>query len=311
MKYLLLLAMGLSLLGGLSACATPASVSSAANAAAPGDQELKRGIHWYQKGCMRKAMDHLQAAHEHYSLADRQAGVARSLISMANVYRQTGDGDSALLFYDTAIATARRSDEQAVEAQALVNKAAMLIETGELSTAEVLLDEARLLLRESGPAFAMLLNSRAVLAMTAGHYAEADDLLNQAEAATDGNEYRTVATLRYTRGRLKMKTGSDAAAMDLFESALTLDRRVGFSRGIADDLAAMADVYEQMGEDEAALDCLERSLKIHALLENRSAVVKHLDRMERLAEKTGGDVRVTVHFVNQWLSGDAVDAICR
>jgi hypothetical protein len=33
--------------------------------------------------------------------------------------------------------------------------------------------------------------------------------------------------------------------------------------------------------------------------------------METLAERTGTDIRVTVHFVNQWLAGEAVDAICR
>jgi hypothetical protein len=26
--------------------------------------------------------------------------------------------------------------------------------------------------------------------------------------------------------------------------------------------------------------------------------------------KTGTDVRVTVHFINRWLVGEAVDAIC-
>jgi tetratricopeptide (TPR) repeat protein len=257
---------------------------------------------------MRKAMDHLHAAHEHYSLADEQAGAARSLNSLGNVYRQAGDPASAMMFYDTAIAIARRCGEKTVEAQALANKAALLIEKEDLSQAEVVLDEARLLARESGTVAALLLNHRAVLAMATERYAAAADLLDQAEAAADS---QTDAAIRFSRGRLKMKTGHHAEALALFEQALELDRRTGFSRGIADDLSAMADIYEQTGEDEAALDCLERSLKIHALLENQPAVVAHLDRVERLAKKTGGDIRVTIHFVNQWLSGEAVDAICR
>ncbi|MDX2451208.1 tetratricopeptide repeat protein [Desulfosarcina sp.] len=112
------------------------------------------------------------------------------------------------------------------------------------------------------------------------------------------------ATIRFTRGRLMMKNGNYAEAMSLFQHALELDRQAGFTRGMADDLSAIAVIHEQLGEDEAALDCLDRSIKIYALLEN-------LGRLESLAQKTGTDVRVTVHFINQWLAGEAVDAICR
>jgi hypothetical protein len=108
-----------------------------------------------------------------------------------------------------------------------------------------------------------------------------------------------------------MKSGNYAEAMSQFHRALDLDRQAGFTRGMADDLTAMAAIHEQVGEDEAAMDCLDRSIKIHALLENRSVVREHLGRLEALAQKTGTDVRVTVHFVNQWLAGKAVDAICR
>ena len=80
---------------------------------------------------------------------------------------------------------------------------------------------------------------------------------------------------------------------------------------MADDLSAMAVIHEQLGEDEAALDCLDRSIKIQALLENRAKVLENLGRLESLAQKTGTDVRVTVHFINQWLAGEAIDAICR
>lgn len=311
MKPALLLTITLVMLGGLCACATSSSTSSAADGADPGDRELKRGIYWYQKGCMRKAMDHLHAAHEHYCLADLQVGAARSLTSLANVYRQAGDTESALLFYDTAATVARRCGEQTVEAQALANKAALLIQDDKLSEAEVILDEAKLLSRESGPVFAMVLNHRAMIMMASQRYAEAAELLDKAETAAGGEATQAGAFIRFSRGRLKVKTGSYPEAMALFRRALELDRQAGFSRGMADDLAAMADVYEQMGEDEAALDCLERSLKIHALLDNQQAVFKLLDRLERLAEETGGDIRVTVHFINQWLSGEAVDAICR
>ena len=296
---------------GLVGCATSPPSTSSADNTDQGDRELNRGIYWYHKGCTRKALDHLHAAHENYCLTDQQAGAARSLISLANLYRQAGNTDNAMLFYDAAISAARRCDDQTVTAQALSNKAAFLINSGEPSAAEVLLDEAQLLSRETGPVFATVLNHQAVLLMHDQRYDEASTLLNQAESAAAGNSYYAGAAIRFTRGRLMMRTGDYPQALNLFQQAQELDRQAGYARGMADDLEAMADIHEQLGQDEAALDCLERSIKIHALTENREKVLENLERLESLAERTGTDVRVTVHFINQWLAGEAVDAICR
>jgi len=298
-------------LWGICACATSPPVTSSVDGFDEGDRELKRGTYWYHKGCTRKAMEHFHAAHEYYSLTDQQAGVARSLNSIANGYRQAGKAEDAQLFYDAAIAAARRCDDQRVMAQALSNKAAMFIESDDLAGAEVLLDEAQLLARETGPVYAMVLNYRAVLLMKANRTDEALSLLDQADSAAVGEGFNADATIRFTRGRLMMKTGNFPEAMIHFQQALELDRNAGFTRGMADDLSAMAVIHEQSGEDEAALDCLDRSIKIHALLENRAKVLENLERLESLAQKTGTDVRVTVHFINQWLAGEAVDAICR
>ncbi|GEM_PF-247754 len=310
MKIALILILVLAI-NGLHGCATSPKGASSADASNRGDRELKRGVYWYQKGCSRKALDHFHAAHEYYCLSDRQTRVARSLNSLANVYRYAGDLDGAHLFYDAAIAAARRSDDQTEVAQALSNKASLFIHSGELATAEVLLDEAQLSARETGSVFAMVLNHRALLAMKAGYYDEAGNLLDQADSIASGEGINATAAIHFTRGRLMMKTGDYPQAMDHFQQALEMDRQAGFSRGMADDLAAMADLHELSGEDEAALDCLDRSIKIQALLENRPKVIESLDRLESLAGKTGNDVRVTIHFVKRWLAGETVDAICR
>ena len=147
MKKSLLLILALAL-WGMCACATSPPATSPADGLDAGDRELKRGTYWYQKGCTRKAMEHFHAAHEHYSLTDQQVGVARSLNSIANGYWHAGKVQDARLFYDAAIAAARRCDDQRVMAQALSNKAVILIEADDLAGAEVLLDEAQLLARE-------------------------------------------------------------------------------------------------------------------------------------------------------------------
>jgi tetratricopeptide (TPR) repeat protein len=297
-------------LWGICACVTSPPATSSADGFDDGDRELKRGIHWYQKGCTRKALEHFHAAHEHYSFLDQQVGVARSLNSIANCYRHSGKKDDARLFYDASIAAARRCDDQRVMVQAMSNKAAMLIESDDLAGAEVLLDEAKRLSRETGPVYAMVLNHQAVLLMRANQADAAASLLDQAGSVAAGDGFNSQAALHFTRGQLMMNSGNYSQAMRHFQQALELDRMAGFTRGMADDLFSMAIVHEQLGEDEAALDCLDRSIKIQALLENREKVLKSLGRLESLAQKTGTDVRVTVHFINQWLAGEAVDGIC-
>lgn len=299
------------MVGGLVGCTAPASTLSPGDSPDRGDRELRRGIYWYHQGCARKATDHFRAAYEYYCLGDRPSGVARSLIGLANLHRQAGAPQQAMPYYDAAIITARRCDDQSVTAQALTGKAALLIDAGAWSAAELLLDDAQRLSRPTDATLAMVLNHRAVLRMKDRRYDDAARLLDQAEKASLHATVRARATIRFTRGRLMTQTGDDSRAMALFEEALDLDRQSGFTRGMADDLAAMADIHEQQGRDAAALDCLERSIRIDALIDNRSRVMAHLDRLASLAERTGADIRVTLGFVDQWLAGGAVDAVCR
>jgi tetratricopeptide (TPR) repeat protein len=295
----------------IGACATAPRSTSPDSDADRGDRDLRRGIYWYHKGCSRKALDHFLAAHEYYCLTDQPVGVARSLLSLANLYRHLHGQESSLPFYDAAISAARRCGDQTVTAQALSNKAALLIDSDQLSAAEVLLDEAQLLSREAGPAFAMVLNHRAVLLMKEQQYDKAAILLSQADSAVGRGSHRVEATLHYTHGRLMMISGDYPQALTRFQQALELDRLAGFAQGMAADLAAIADIQERLGQDEAALDYLARSIRMYALIDKRKTVLENLERLETLAKRTGTDIGVTLHFINQWMAGETVDTTCR
>ncbi|WP_319522982.1 tetratricopeptide repeat protein [uncultured Desulfosarcina sp.] len=296
---------------GICACAATPKATSTVDRSEQGDQELKRGMYWYHRGCSRKALDHFQVAYEYFSLHDQPQGVARSLIGLAHLHRLADNRENAILFYDAALTAARRCGDQTVTARALSGKAALLIDADDLSGAEALLDEAQLISTKNGSVSATLLNHRAVLEMKEGHYDEALALLDQADSNAVEADSPAAATIRFTRARVLMRTGHDQQAMALFQQALELDRGAGFSQGVAADLLAIADIYERSGQNENALDCLERSLKIYALMGNRKIVLDHLERLESLAEQVGSDTRVTVHYINQWLAGEAVDVVCR
>ncbi|WP_170302412.1 tetratricopeptide repeat protein [Desulfosarcina widdelii] len=296
---------------GIWACAATTKTTTSVDRSGQGDRELKLGMYWYHRGCSRKALEHFQTAYEHFSLHDQSQGVARSLIGLAHLHRLADNRENALLFYDAAIAAARRCDDQTVTARALSGKAALLIDSDDLSGAETLLDEAQLISTLSGSVSTMLFNHRAVLAMKEMRYDDALTLLDQADSSAAEAESPAAATIRFTRARVLMRSGDDEKAMALFQQALDLDRGAGFSRGMAADLLAMADIYERSGQNESALDCLERSLKIYALMGNRKIVLDNLDRLESLAGQAGSDTRITVHYINQWLAGEAVDVVCR
>lgn len=296
---------------GIWACAASPNTTSTVDRSDQGERELKRGTHWYHRGCSRKALDHFQAAYEYFSLRDQPQGVARSLIGLAHLHRLADNRENALLLYDAALAAARRCDDPTATARALSGKAAFLIDSDDLSAAETLLDEAQLISLKGSSISAMLLNHRAVLAMKGKRYDEALTLLDQAAPSTVETDSPAAATIRFTRACVLKRTGDEEKAMELFQQALELDRGAGFSRGIAADLLAMADISEQSGQNENALDYLERSLKIYALMGNRNIVLDHLDRLESLAGQAGSDTRITVHYINQWLAGEAVDVVCR
>jgi tetratricopeptide (TPR) repeat protein len=301
----------LLIMAGLCGCATPPPATPSADASAQGDRELRQGIHWYRKGCLRKAMNHVVAAHEQYCLADNQTGVARSLNSLANIYQQAGDVNGALRYYDAAVAAGKRSDDQSVAARALANKAAVLIEEGHLSAAGILLDKAQRLSPKTGPVFAIVLNHRAVMLIERKQYNDARKLLDRAASLADGDQSTTAATIHFTRGRLMTRTGKAVQAIGEFQQALAADRQAGFTRGMADDLFALAGIHEHLGENEAALNCLDRSLQLYALLEDHVKVAGSLDRLKALARKTGADLSVSIHFIEQWMTGGGIDAICR
>jgi len=296
---------------GIWACAASPNATSTVNRCDQGERELKRGTYWHHRGCSRKALNHFQAAYEYFSLRDQLQGVARSLIGLAHLHRLADNRENALLFYDAALAAARRCGDPSATARAMSSKAALLIDSDDLSAAETLLDAARLISLKNGSISAMLLNHRAVLAMKGKRYDEALTLLDQAASSAAETDSPTAATIRFTRASVLKRIGDDQQAMELFEQALELDRGAGFSRGMAADLLAMADISEQSGQTETALDYLERSLKIYALMGNRTIVLDHLDRLESLAGQAGSDTRISVHYINQWLAGEAVDVVCR
>ena len=65
------------------------------------------------------------------------------------------------------------------------------------------------------------------------------------------------------------------------------------------------------GSSERALEFFERSIKIYALIGNGAKVKTILEKLETISKTSGQDLRVTLHFVNQWIEGKALEDLCK
>lgn len=277
----------------------------------PAVKELHKGIAWYQKGCYHKALPHMLRAHELFTALDDLPGIAMSLNNIGNVYGKLGDPESAILFFESSHAIYRDIDDIDGAVQALSNETAVLIREGKLEDAEAALEMTQKLLDRSGKKNPLLMNNRGVLLTRKKNYVEAEKMLMAALAASDPENYAQSASIHFSLGNLMAATKRHAEGLDHFQKALDSDRRVGFHQGIADDLAALGGLYQQVGEHTAAASHYQRSIKIYALLGNEEKVAAIMKRLEGSARAANVDIAVTRHFVSQWSRGEILESPCK
>jgi len=275
-----------------------------------GMQAMQQGVAAYQRGCYRQSLEHFLRAHEYFAVSDQLDGVAMSLNNIGNVYRHMGEAQSARLFFDEAIRTYRILNDNTGVLQALTNKAALLIHADQLEEAQATLQQAETL-AGSSEGSAGLLNTRGVLLFKQNRFDQAEEVLTRGLANTSSEDLRNRANLNYSLGRLMMATQRPEAAHAYLETALNDDRQQGFHKGIADDLSALGHAYKAQAAYATAADFFQRSIKIYALIGNRTQVDTTMQQLEEVATRAGLDIQVTRHFVTQWLAGEIRSNLCR
>ena len=275
-----------------------------------GTKEMAGGITRYNKGCYKDSLEYFLRAHELFVASDQLSGVAMSLNNMGNVYRITGDIDSALLFFDESLAIYSHIGDPLGEVQVLCNKAAALIDGGRLEKAENVLNTAEEMAEKNRISFGPLLINRGILLIKKAQYRPAEALMQKVLADTDPENLSEFATVNFALGNLMFETQRYGKAMDFFKTALEADRLSGFNKSIADDLDAMGSACLKLGKDELAVNYFKRSVEIYALMGNHKNVQNIMERLEKVSEKTGMDLSITKHFVNRWLEGKDLGSLC-
>lgn len=289
--------------GGNSAKKMPEHITA-------GTKEMARGIAWYNKGCYKDSLEYFCRAHELFVASDQLSGVAMSLNNIGNVYRITGDFDSALLFFDEAFAIYSDMGDPLGGVQALSNKVAALIDGDRLEQAEKVLNIAEEMAKKNRVLFGPLLTNKGIILIKKMEYSRAEELMQTALANTDPENLLEFATVNFALGNLMFETQRYEKAIDFFKTALTADRLSGFNKSIADDLAAIGSACLKLGKDELAVNFFKRSVEIYALIGNQKKVQNIMEKLEMVSEKTGRDLTITKHFVNRWLEGKALESPC-
>ena len=276
-----------------------------------GMKEIRKGATCYKRGCYNRSLEYFFRAHELFAASDQLDGVAMSMNNIGNIYRIMEDIDSSLLFFEESITIYQDIKDYSGLVQALSNKAAVLIDSDRLEEAAGVLRLAEDIAQKNSIPANHILNKWGILFIRQKEYSRAEEILNSALANTDPANHSEYATVNFALGTLMRETGRYEKAVCFFKAALDTDRLSGFHKGIADDLGAIGDINFSQGKYEPAVNYFKRSVKIYALIQNRSKVTEIMKKLNIAAEKSGQDIIVTKHFINKWLKGKAFEGPCK
>ncbi len=257
----------------------------------------------YKTGCYKDALEYMYKAHELYSLADYQGGVANSLNNIGNIYRAEGNTDSAVMFFDEAIRIYNNINDMKGVVQALSNKAAVYIDLQEYDTAGSILDKAEAVAGPINFLYIPYLNNRGIIYTRLKKYSLAQKVLGKAGEMINIRDNFEYSAVNFALGSLMFETGEYKKAESYYQNALTADRKAGYSKGVADDLYALGNLFLKTKYHKISADYLQRSLKIFSLLKDKKNVEKTLTLLKNQIEKKDSirlDIDITTFFTDLW-----------
>jgi tetratricopeptide (TPR) repeat protein len=297
----------------LSSCALGKPAKEIPEHLGAGGKQMKRGFEWYQKGCYKRSLEYFFRAYELYSASDVLDGVAMSLNNIGTIYRITGDYDEAVLFFDESFSIYSELNDQQGIVKALSNKAATLIRAGKLDDAEHILEEAMRISQAQGNdrLLVPVLQNKGVLLTKRGSYEAAEKVLADCLKKMRSLDPMGSASLHFAFGNLMLETDRPADAIPFFEKALSIDRELGFHRGIADDLYSMGHAYLKLSQDAKAVGSWKRSAKIFALIDQAPELHETMKQLKDTAQKSGIDISVTEAFIERWQREGLYESPCK
>ncbi len=276
-----------------------------------GQEQIAKGMPYYQKGCYKRSLEYFLKAHEIFTSYNQREGVAMSLNNMGAAYRGIDEPESALILFQEAYRIYSGMANSEGTRQVLCNKAAALIDMGDLSGAEKVLAEAsKINVGGGGGTFVPLMSNQGILLAKKKEYVKAEEILKNALSASNPENLSDIAVVNAALGHLMLDKGDNRQAIDFFERALDADRKAGFYKGIADDLRYIGEAYERLHEDRKAVESWQESIKIYALLGLEDEVDELVEQLSAAADRASVNIELTEFFVNHWLEGRMTEGLC-
>jgi tetratricopeptide (TPR) repeat protein len=296
----------------LQGCATTKAPNAEPGSASSGEKMYQTGNRWYLQGCYQEALRYYFGAYEFFCAGDRLAPAARTLNSIGNLYRRLGDPDAALTFYNEALEIDRRLADPVGQAQTLINRSAAHLDLEQPKRAAADLEQAEPLAQGLSRLALALARSRGIQATRSGSLRAADTHLQEALQRVGDTESLESAATHYAMGNLRLAQERPADARLYFTRALELDRRLGHSHGLADDLEALGECARQLGEWSLAAFHYQRSAKIFALLDHTDKTRQLLETLQKLkiAHPEAVNADLTLFFIDRWVEGKQEADIC-
>ncbi len=294
----------------LFACAGTNHVIKKSDTTISGIKEIKKGTYLYKKGCYKRSLEHFLRAHELFVFSDNLKGIAISMNGIGNVYRATDRISSAIPFFDESCRIFLYIKDTEGAVQALSNKTATLIEDDRLEEASNVLSLAENLAKNNKKLSATLLRNRGILFIRKKKFKSAEDIFKKALNKVEHVNFSEIAAINFALGKLLLETNRPENAVECFKEALSGDQASEFIKGIADDLAAIGTIYYTQNKYELAVNFLNRSIKIYALIGNKVKVHDIMELLNKSAEKAEINMDVTRHFVKRWLEGKSLESLC-
>ncbi len=193
---------------------------------------------------------------------DHEEGVAESLNNLGQLYLVAGEYDDACAKFREALEINERIGNSKGAGANLNNLGSAQMKKGDLVAARLSFAEAMRRYRTGNDVegIATVLSNDALVDIASGEFAAARDKLSRSLAMSlPKKNHRLSATSYYALGKLDESQGLFADALTSYSRALSEDKLVEYSNGIAKDLAALARLSLAIGNHSAAADYSARA----------------------------------------------------
>jgi tetratricopeptide (TPR) repeat protein len=273
-------------------CAAPSKKESAENFIVErGTNLLARGAGYLEKGCFKEAASIFTLAYQDFQASDHLSGMAQALNNLAVSLLGAEKPEKAELFASRALVINRSLDDS-------LGQAANLSILGKVHLMRRKDEDAQRLYKEalekaqkgSAELRSKILNGLGVALMHAEKIEEAETHLNQALALNPDS-----AAVHQNLGKVAELSGHLSVAEQYYLEALALDRKEGYTPGIAADLTVLGNLYLKMDRKPEAAEILARALGLRTLLNQNDMA----DAVREDLRGAGLDVGLSTHEVGE------------